>query len=246
MEFFETSGDTAVGFQPREEIFDAMAFVIEVHVKGGFAGTIGFRGYDGDAAESAHISADGVAVVSLVHDGAGARAQVGLEQRLGLIEVGHVGAGENKPEGITERVTGQMNFGGETGAGAGHRLGGLTAGRIGPVSMHAHGGAIDHAVFVVAVPRAQTGQHRRPQAVFGPRAKPVVDALPWPEGGRQVAPRRASAQYPQDGLDPEPQVPTAPATAMCPSQAVPMGLNFLSSSQSLSARTNLGCWFTTR
>ena len=29
-----------------------------------------------------------------------------------------------------------------------HGLGGLTAGRIGPVSMHAHGGAIDHEVFV--------------------------------------------------------------------------------------------------
>jgi hypothetical protein len=31
-----------------------------------------------------------------------------------------------------------------------------------------------------------------------------------------------------------------------PAEAVPMGLNFFSSSQPLSAKTNLDCWFTTR
>ncbi len=78
MEFFVAGGDAAVGFEAGEEIFDAVAITIEVLVKVGFGGTITPRGYDGDAAELVHISADGVAVISLVHDGERGGFQVTL------------------------------------------------------------------------------------------------------------------------------------------------------------------------
>ena len=48
-----------------------MAFTVEVLVKRGFLVSTGIHGYDGDATELVHISADGVAVVALVHDGEG-------------------------------------------------------------------------------------------------------------------------------------------------------------------------------
>lgn len=84
-------------------------------VKRGFLISTGIYGYDGDAAELVHISADGVAVVALVHDGEGLRLEMSFEQGFALIEVGDVGPGENKAQRVTERVAGEMNLGGEAG-----------------------------------------------------------------------------------------------------------------------------------
>ena len=89
-------------FKPREEIFDTVAFTIEVLVKGGFFSSTWVQGYDGDAAELVHISADGVAVVALVHDDAGPTLKISGEQWLALTEVGHVGPCNNKTEGIAQ------------------------------------------------------------------------------------------------------------------------------------------------
>jgi hypothetical protein len=75
---FRNGGDAAVVFESGEEVFDAVALVIEVLVKGGLWGSAWMQGYDGDAAELVHISADGVAVVALVHDRMGTDLKVGL------------------------------------------------------------------------------------------------------------------------------------------------------------------------
>lgn len=154
--------------------------------------------------------------------------------------------GSIKQPAVAPDRTLTMNFGGQAGAGARHRLGGLTAGGVGSVGMHPHRGAINHHGFVVPIYTAEGAPYCRPQTRFGPSAKPIIHGLPSPEHLRQIAPWRAGAQYPQDRFDPQPHVPACPAAPLGPAQAVPMGFNFFSSSQSPSARTNLDCWFTTR
>lgn len=76
MEFFVAGGDTPVGFESGEEVFDAVSLAIEMLVKSGFLRSARMQGYDGVAAELVHLSADGIAVVALVHDGEGVFAQV--------------------------------------------------------------------------------------------------------------------------------------------------------------------------
>ena len=78
MEFFVTGGDAAVVLESGEEVFVSMTLAIEVLVKGGLLGSAWMQGYDGDAAELVHISADGVAVVALIHDRMGTGLEVGL------------------------------------------------------------------------------------------------------------------------------------------------------------------------
>jgi len=53
-------------------------------------------GYDSDASELVHISADRVAVVSFVHDRNGIGLEVGFEQAFGLIKVRDVGSGQDE------------------------------------------------------------------------------------------------------------------------------------------------------
>lgn len=245
MEFFVAGGDASEGLELGEGVFDAVAFAVDVLVKGGRDGSSWVQGYDGDAAELVHISADGVAVVALVHDGKGAGAQMALEQGFGLNEVGDVRAGEHEAQRITERVTGQMDLGGQAGAGAAHRMRDLPSGRVGCVRVYPHRSAVDHQVFIIPRLLLEHRPDRRPQTAFAPRLKPPVSALPRPKRLRQIPPRRSRSQYPQDRLDPQPNNFARSATPLRPDLALPVGLNFLSPSQSPSARTNLACWFTT-
>ena len=107
-----------------------------------------------------------------------AMQHLSFEERFGLIEIGDVGGGEDEPKGVAEGVAGNMDFGGEAGAGAAHCLGHLASRRVGAMGVHAHRSAVDHQVLVVAVLGAQPGQNRRPQAVGSPSTKPVVGTLP--------------------------------------------------------------------
>jgi len=111
------------------------------------------HGYDGDAAELVHISADGIAVVALVHDRIGLRFEVGAQERFALIVVGDIGTGEQQAQRIAECVTGQMDLCREAGLRASHRLGELTAHWPGAVLVHAHRSAVDHQVLVVCIIR---------------------------------------------------------------------------------------------
>lgn len=56
-EFLIASGDTAEGFETSEEVFDAVALVVEILVKGRFFRSAVAHGYDGGAAELVHIRA---------------------------------------------------------------------------------------------------------------------------------------------------------------------------------------------
>ena len=159
-------------------------------------------GYDGDAAELVHISADGVAVVSLVHDGEGGGVQVDFEQGLGLIEVGHVCAGEHEAQRVTEGVARHVDLGREAGARTAHGLGQLTAGGVRPVCMHAHGGAVHHERPVITQACRQTSQHCCPQAVAGPTAEAVISRLPRSEEPRQIPPWRPGPHDPEHPLNP--------------------------------------------
>ena len=174
------------------------------------------QGYDGDAAELVHISADGVAVVAFVHDDVGTRAQVGTQEGLGLVEVGNVGAGENEAEGITQGVAGEMNFGGEAGFGAAHRLGELATGRASAMGVHAHRRAVDEQILVVACRCTQCGLDGGPKAVARPSAKAGINALPGAKGRRQIAPPYAGAQHPQDCFHPQALISTATAAPLRP------------------------------
>ena len=118
MKFFIARSDAAKGLESSEEVFDAVAFTIEMLVKVGFFGSAGVYGYDGDAAELVHISADGVAVVALVHYDKSVRFEVCLQQRFALIKVGNVGASEDETERITQSIAGQMDLGGQAGTGS--------------------------------------------------------------------------------------------------------------------------------
>ena len=177
MEFVVAGSDAAEGFEAGKEVLNTVAFAIEMLVKSGFGSTIGFWGYDGEAAELVHKSADGVAVVSFIHEGMGSWLEVLAQERFGLIEIGDVGGGEDDAEWVAEGVAGDMDLGEETGAGAAHRLGHLASRRVGAMGVHAHRSAVDHQVLVVAVLGAQHGEDRRPQAVGRPGTEPVV-ALP--------------------------------------------------------------------
>lgn len=90
------------------------------------------QGDDGDTAELIHTGPNGVAVVTLVHDGVGGGLQMRPQERLGLVEVGNIGAGENETEGIAERIAGQMDLGGKTGPGTRHGLRQLAASGLAP------------------------------------------------------------------------------------------------------------------
>jgi len=239
VEFFISGGDATVGFEAGEEILNPVAFAIEMLVKGGFLNSARMQGYDGDATELIHTSANGVAVVALVHDGVGGRLQMSAQERLGLVEVGDIGAGENKAERIAECVARQVDLGGQTGAGTRHGLRQLATLRIGSVSVDPHCGAIDHERFEIPLP-AQSAEDRRPQAVIGPSPESIIDTFPIPKVRRQITPGRSRAQNPKDRFDAQPDALTPPATALSPGQVVSTGLNFFSSSQSPSARTNLG------
>lgn len=178
MEFFIAGGDAAEGFEACKEVLNTVAFAIEMLVKSGFGSTIGFRGNDGEAAELVHKSADVVAVVTFIHEGMGSWLEVLAQEWFSLIKIGDVGGGEDETKGVAEGVAGNMDFGGEAGAGAAHCLGHLASRRVGAMGVHAHRSAVDHQVLVVAVLGAQPGQNRRPQAVGSPSTKPVVGTLP--------------------------------------------------------------------
>ena len=96
-----------------------------------------------------HISAVAIAVIALVHDDRGAWTEIGFHERSGLVEISDFGAGENETEGIPKSVHRQMNLGRHAGARAAHRLGELATGRVRPMGMHAHRGAVDHQIFIV-------------------------------------------------------------------------------------------------
>jgi len=123
MEFFIAGGDAAEGLELGEKIFDAVPLAIEMLVKGWFYRSAGVDGYDGDAAELVHISADGVAVVALVHDGESVWPEMGLEEWLALVEVRDVRAGEDETQRIAQGIAGEVDFGREAGFGTPHRLG---------------------------------------------------------------------------------------------------------------------------
>lgn len=108
------------------------------------------------------------------------------------------------------------------------------------MGMNPHRRAIDHDGFVVAFRRAQGLQDRVPQTVFGPRPKSVLDRLPGAELLGQVTPRRAGAQNPKNRFDSGALILALAAALLGPTQALPMGFNFFSFSQSPSARRSLG------
>ena len=187
----------------------------------------GVHGYDGDAAELVHISADGVAVIALIHQDVGARPQPRAQQGFVLVEVRDVRPGEDKAQGIAEGVAGQMNLGREARLGAPHRLGELAAGRTSAMGVHAHRRTVDHQVLVVPPRRAQAAQHGLPQAAAAPFAEAAVDGRPGTEVARQIPPRRVRPQDPQDALHSQSQVGTFPTTPLRATQVVPVALNFL-------------------
>ena len=169
--FFVVGGDAAEGFEASEEIFDVVAFAIEVLVKGRFFGSAIAYGYDGGAAELVHISTDGIAVVALVHDRVGLGFEVGAQERFTLIVVGDIGAGEQEAQRIAQGVTGQMDFRREAGLGASHRLSELTARWTGGVLMYAHRSTVDHQVLVIRLI-----SHIAKQALPQPRERPAAKA----------------------------------------------------------------------
>jgi len=109
-EFFVTGGDATKGFEASEEIFDAVTLVVEMLVKWRFFRSAVAYGYDGGATELVHISADGIAVVALVHNRVGMGFEVGTQEWFTLIVVGNVGAGEQEAQRIAQRVTGHMDL----------------------------------------------------------------------------------------------------------------------------------------
>jgi len=162
--FFVSGGDAAEGLKPSKKVFDAVAFVIEMLVKGRFFGSTGISGYDGGAAELVHISTDGIAVVALIHDGPALRLEVCMQEGFALVIIGNVGCRQQEALGIAEGVTGQMNFSRETGSGSAHGLCELSAGRAGGVLVHPDRGTVNHQVFVVGAFFAQDLKDSLPQA----------------------------------------------------------------------------------
>lgn len=244
MEFFVAGGDAAESLELGEEVFDAVTLAIEVLVKGRFLRSAGVHGYDGDAAELVHISADGVAVVALVHDDEGRGLEPRLEQWLALIEVRDVGPGENEAQGIAERIAGQMNLGREAGLGTSHGVSELTTNRSGSVLVHSSTGAVDHQILVIAMEGADGGEQSLPQSVADGASEVGIYALPSTEAAGQITPRRSGAQDPKDRFQSQPLIRAFTPTPLRASQGVLMAINFLSSFQCSSLRTNLICWFT--
>jgi hypothetical protein len=111
VEFIVAGGGATEGFEPGEEIFDPVAFVIHMLVKGRFLAAVGMYGYDGGAALLVHISTEGIAVVAFVHDDSGARPHVVTHQRPGSMDVGDIGSGEDKSQGIIESIAGHVDLG---------------------------------------------------------------------------------------------------------------------------------------
>lgn len=71
--------------------------------------------------------------------------------------------------------------------------------------MHANHGAVDH--LHVAVMRLDDGIHQPiPDAGFSPAVEAVVDCRARPVTLRQVAPRRARAQHPENAVENPPIV----------------------------------------
>lgn len=244
MKFFIARSDAAEGLESSEEVFDAVAFTIEMLVKVGFFGSAGVYGYDGDATELVHISADGVAVVALVHYDKSVRFEVCLQQRFALIKVGNVGASEDETERITQRIAGEVNFGRETRPGATHCMGKLATAGASRVLVDAHARAVDHEILIVAMLSTQTDQQGLPPAIAGPAAKRRIHTLPLTEDSRQIPPRSSRAQNPQNRLDLTAFARGFASPSVGATQAVPMLINFFSSSQCRSLRTNLNGWFT--
>ena len=60
VKFFVAGGDATIDLEPSEEILDPVTLAVEMLVKVRFDCTIGLWGYDGDAAELVHISAEGI------------------------------------------------------------------------------------------------------------------------------------------------------------------------------------------
>jgi len=86
VEFFIAGRDAAEGFEGSKEVLNAVAFAIEMLVKSKFGRTIGFRGYDGEAAELVHKSANRVAAVSFIYERMGSWLDVFEQERFGLIK----------------------------------------------------------------------------------------------------------------------------------------------------------------
>jgi len=166
-------------------------------------------------------------MVALVHDGEGGGSQMSPQERQNLIEVRNVGAGENEAQQIVESIAGQMDLGGQAGAGSSHRLGELPARRVGTVDVNAHRGAVDHEVFVVSGRSAQPVEDRLPQSVLGPGAEPAIDAFPPPKACWQIPPGRSRAQDPKDRFDAQPLAVTPPATTLGPLKLSRWALIFL-------------------
>lgn len=85
MEFLVASGDAAKEFEASKEVFDPVAFAIEMLVKRGLDCAICLRSDHRNTTELMHVGADGVAVVSLGHDRKGGGLEIFRDQRFGLI-----------------------------------------------------------------------------------------------------------------------------------------------------------------
>ena len=168
-----------------------------------------------------------------------------LQQWFTLVEVGDVGTGEDKSQRITKPIAGHVYFGREAGPGASHRLGDLTAGRARSVLMNTTTGAVDHQVIVITL-TADCRQHGIAQAAGGPPPKRGVDRFPRSKNRRKIPPRHRGPKHPEDRLEAKTLICTLAATKTRAAQIAPMAVNFLSSSQSPSAKTNLIDWFTMR
>lgn len=245
MEFIVAGGDAAEGFESGEEVFDTVTFVIQMLVKGRFLAPVGMYGYDGGAALLVHISTEGIAVVAFVHDDRGAGPHMGAHQRFGLVDVGDVGASQDKSQRITQGVAGHVDLGRYAGPGPAHRLRQRASGRTRSMRVNTHRRAVDQHMLAVGL-LSQRLMDRTPQTASRQQPETAVDTLPWTEKHRQIPPPRSGTQHPQDAFDPQSQIPTAAAATLRPAQALPPGLNFFSPSQCASPRTNLGCWFTSR
>jgi hypothetical protein len=110
---------------------------------------------------------------------------------------------DDERERLASALGAGVNLGGEATPGAAECLTRLPAGGAGRVLMRSNNGAI-HEVRVPIHPAGQigvalhSGQHLGPDTRGGPAAEAIPSGAPAAEPLRQVTPRCASAEYPQD------------------------------------------------
>ncbi len=202
-QFVVTGGDAAVDFDPAEEVFDLMAAPVVTAMEAGRLPATALGWDTAPGALGVEAGPEDIGIEALVrHDPATPRTG---QHRADRVLVVLWPGSETERHRPAARVDEGREFGVQSALGTAHRLGRLTARRIGAMLMELDVRAIQVPQFAFGV-LGQHGEHPGEQAIGTPAPVARIDRGPRSVTLGQIPPRQAGAQHEKDGAEHQPVI----------------------------------------